>query len=136
MNTLSYTIEQVEIFDGYQEYRDEGFYYVVDGVKLEFSNYNPAKYWMILEGESEDDPFEDKKMIPLNRCICGYWECDSIVATITETENSVLWQVHRLRYEEIISTYEFDKTEYTLVMQEMRKAALEREKVVKNVQTV
>lgn len=135
MNKLSYKIEQVEFNDGYHKYIDEGFYYVADGKKLEFADYNPAKYWMILEGEEEDDPFEDKKMIPLNQCICGYWECDSFVASITEKENSVVWQIHRLRYEEITATYEFDKEEYNLVMQEMRQAALERGRKRENVQS-
>lgn len=128
MNKLSFTIEQKEFDFGYEKIIGEGFYYIVDGLKLEFSNYYPASYWMILEAESEDEPFEDKKMIPLNQCTCGCWECDSIVASITENENSVIWQIHRLRYEEIIATYEFDKADYNLVMQKIKQAALVRER--------
>jgi len=36
MNKLSYTIMQTEFDDGYKKYRGEGFFYTVDGKKLEY----------------------------------------------------------------------------------------------------
>ncbi len=84
MNKLSYKIELTEIVEGYLKYKEEAFFYVVDGRKLEYQNYSPAMNWNILETGYEDEIFEEKKIVILNRCTCGLWECDCIVALITE----------------------------------------------------
>lgn len=124
MNKLAYKIEQTEFDDGYKKYRGEGFFYTVDGKKLEYQNYNPAEYYEILESGNEDDPFEDKQMVILNCCTCGMWECDCMAAAVTEKPSTILWQIHKLRDEKIIETYEFDKSEYLLAMQQIKRAAL------------
>lgn len=123
MNKLSYKIEEVELDDGYEKIKREVFYYIVDGKKLEFRGYHPVTHWEIIETDLIDDHFENKEFVIVGCCTCGYWECDCVVAVVTEKESSVQWQIHRRWFDQIIATYEFDKEEYKLVMSQMQMAA-------------
>lgn len=126
MNKLSYSIENVELSDGYENFIAECFFYLVDGKKLEFQEYNPLSYWDIIEEDLQDKHFENKEMVLINCCVCGYWECDCIVAAVTKKPTSIMWQIHRRWHSEILATYEFEKENYNSVMEQMKKAAKER----------
>lgn len=128
MNKLSYSIEDVELSDGYEKFVAECFFYLVDGKKLEYQDHNPLSYWDVIEEDLQDEHFESKKMVLINCCTCGYWECDCVVAAVTEKQSSIMWQIHRRWHDEILATYEFEKDNYIFVMEQMKKAADERVK--------
>ncbi|MBQ0004211.1 MAG: hypothetical protein KBT21_11820 [Treponema sp.] len=126
MNKLSFSIENVELSDGYEKFVAECFFYLVDGKKLEYQGYNPLSYWEVIEDSLQDDHFDNKEMVLISCCTCGYWECDCVVAVVTEKPSSVMWQIHKRWHDEILATYEFDKGNYISVMEQMKKAADER----------
>lgn len=126
MNKLTYAIEDVEISDGYESFTAECFFYLVDGKKLEFQDYNPLSYWEVLVDYLQDESFDNKEIVLINCCTCGEWGCDCVVAAVTEKSSSFMWQIHRRWRNEIIATYEFEKENYNSVMQQMKNAAKER----------
>ena len=77
INNISFCIEPVEYFDGYEKNRFNAFYYIVDGKKIDFGNsFQPASKYEVLE----DDPDyidENYRMGILNCCSCGKREGDS-----------------------------------------------------------
>lgn len=123
-NELSFCIEPVEYDDGYEKVKFNAFYYIVDGEKIDFgSSFQPASKYEILES-TEDYVDEKYRMVILNCCSCGMWECDSYVAKVIEKKNTIEWNIHRLREEsEEPSDYIFDRNQYLKVMQEIKEAA-------------
>lgn len=126
MNKLSYSIENVELSDGYENFIAECFFYLVDGKKLEFQGYYPLGPWDAIVDGLQDDHFDNREMVLINCCTCGDWKCDCVVAVVTEKPSSVMWQIHRRWHDEILATYEFEKGNYNSVMKQMKKAADER----------
>ena len=64
MNTLGFLIEQNN--DGYN------YFYTVDGIKLKYKDFRPARYRTILDTDETDWDFEDNSMVILNECGCGF----------------------------------------------------------------
>lgn len=132
MNELSYSIENVEVSDGEENYIRECVFYLVDGKKLDFEDFIPINYLDVLEEDLYDESFDNKKMVLINCCSCGIWSCDGVVAAVTEKPSSVMWQIHRVGVKEILATYEFEKENYNFVMEQMKKVAEEKVKAAES----
>ena len=124
INNLLFCIEPIEYFDGYEKKKFNAFYYMVDGKKIDFgSSFQPASKYEILENEA-DYIDEEYRMVILNCCSCGMWECDSYVAKVIERQDTVEWFIHRIRDDsENTPDYVFDREQYEMTISKMRTAA-------------
>ena len=125
MNTLGFLIEQNN--DGYN------YFYTVDGIKLKYKDFRPARYRTILDTDETDWDFEDNSMVILNECGCGFWECDCVVARVIQETDKVKWQIHFFRSTEIISEFSFEKRQYDEVMTELYEAVKEKLRLLKRI---
>ena len=124
INKLSYTIENVEIKNPDEEIGEKytAFFYAIDGEKIKWpeDEYNPIDAWDVL-----DEQAEKQKLVILFHCLCGIWECSSIVANVQEIENNIIkWTIKEYRSGLQIGTYFFNKTEYEETMNKIKQEAL------------
>ena len=122
MNKLSFEYTSLFVEEPGNSYERYTIFFYIDGKKLDFDTFSPPYTSDILEVETDWD-FPQYKMQILNHCSCGSWGCDSIVATIIEKKESVVWRIHNLRSTDIIAEYEFDITEYKQTIEAVRNAA-------------
>ena len=124
INNISFCIEPVEYFDGYEKNRFNAFYYIIDGKKIDFGNsFQPASKYEVLADEP-DYIDENYRMVILNCCSCGMWECDSYVAKVILKQDTVEWYVHRIRDESASNPdYIFIRSQYETVMSKIKAAA-------------
>lgn len=120
MNTLSYKTGHVDLEQGDGLGKYLAFYFFVDGNKIESSEYNPANCFDILDGRASN-----QHLIVLAHCICGVWECNSLVAKVNYLPGDIVeWTVDELRYPNNPQKYCFTKNDYESVIEEVRKIAL------------
>ncbi len=124
INTLSFCVEPVEYFDGYEKKKFNAFYYIVDGEKIDFGNsFQPASKYEILDDEA-DYIEENYRMVILNCCSCGMWECDSYVTKVIEKQDTVEWFIHRIRDDaENTPDFVFDREQYESTISKIKAAA-------------
>lgn len=119
INTLSFSVEDVCVTEGsHKDIQYKAFYYLIDGMKIEYDNYNPLDASEIcetedlLDSQSIEYEQEDFTAVLLNHCRCGLWECNAMVAQVVEEGNIFRWRIHRNCRDIIIQEFIFDKTEY------------------------
>lgn len=123
MNELSFVTEHVT-YDAEFEVADyTGYFFVIDGRKLDFGDgYRPASKYEILSDSIVDKFY---KRIIFNSCSCGEWECDCCYAKEVIDGNVVRWELFVGETKDIQRYFEFEKTHYDFVMKEIRKTALD-----------
>lgn len=123
MNKLSFVKEHMIYDAGWEKEEFTAFFYCIDGKKITFEGskyeYRPVSKFEVLTNWK----YPKHPMVILNRCGCGFWECDSWKAYVSEKGDFVEWEIHGIDIENRI--YTFDKTEYIKVMSEIRQAALD-----------
>lgn len=128
-NILSFETRMVEVEQAASEKEKYlAFFYLIDGIRIENDDYNPADAFDVL-----DESADERNLVILNHCGCGIWECSSLVARVSETdEGAIEWEVDQLRYIDDPRTYFFEKTAYEKTMAEVRKLAeIEIERIKK-----
>ena len=128
-NRLSFETMMVEVEQAASEKEKYlAFFYLIDGVRIEDDDYNPADAFDVL-----DESAGKRNLVILNHCSCGIWECSSLVARVSETdEGAIEWEIDQLRYIDNPRTFLFEKTSYEKTMAEVRKlAGIEIERIQK-----
>ncbi len=119
MNKLSFELKKTRELR--HEYDYLGFLFLIDGKPLVFDNYTLVDYADILE-------LLDQGVI-IARCTCGEWFCSGIVAEVKKINDHVIqWTLLNIQKDEVIETFQFDKTEYDKVMDDVEKVARKLEK--------
>lgn len=121
MNKLSFVKEHIIYDAGWEKEDFTAFYYCIDGKKIydESNSFRPVSKFEVLTNWK----YPEKPMVILNRCSCGYWECDSWKSFVSEKGDFVEWEIFGIGL--VRKKYIFDKTEYMKAMSEIRQAALD-----------
>jgi len=122
ISTLSFRTEGIEVEEGDGNRRYLAFFYLVDGQSFSLDEHYPADAFDVI-----DEAAELEELVVLLHCNCGYWECSSLVANISEISDGLIeWTVGvfqrpDLRYEP--RKYYFMKNEYEQTMAEIHRIA-------------
>ena len=115
MNTLDWEKEEITIENENKTEKRTVYYYIVDGKKLKYEELRPITCEEILERIANIFNSESYSII-INRCSCGYWMCDSVLAAVEENEMVTTWKLYNIHDEEIFAEYEFDAYQYYEIM--------------------
>ena len=121
INKLSFRTEEIDIDADYGICREQylAFFFMIDGKPFSKDGYHPANAYDVVDEEASED-----NIVIILHCSCGYWQCSSLVARVSETSDGIIeWTVDMLNYEDDPHTYRFKKGEYEKTMSEVRKAA-------------
>ena len=123
MNTLSFIAEYVTYDADFEVVDYTGYFYVVDGVKLDFGDgYRPASKFEIL---TESFINKTYKRIIFNSCSCGFWGCDCCYAKEIIEDDIVKWELYGTEVKENQKYFEFEKSAYFSLMDQLQKTVLD-----------
>lgn len=123
MNNLSFVTEHITYDAGFEVVDYTGYFFVVDGRKLDFGDgYRPASKYEVLTDSIVDKSY---KRIILNSCSCGYWGCDCCYAKEIIKGDVVKWELYGTEVKGNQKHFEFEKSSYDSVMKDIRKTALD-----------
>lgn len=124
ISKISYLTEDVSVSEaGHPNVNYKGFFYVIDGKKLEYKGYNPLDKNDICETDDlidcqslEDDDDNETPAVLLNHCKCGLWLCNSMIAQVIYEGDKVRWRIHGYARDIIFQEFLFDRAEYEQTM--------------------